>query len=350
MRLILVLITSLLISLFTTFFTRKFAIKYKLGVFPDQRKVHKSFMPHLGGIGIFCGFISGLITAIFIVPEFLDIILKDYIGIIIASVLIFILGLVDDIKGLTPGIKFTGQFIAVTIIIFFGFEINVVDNPIGSIINLGLVSIPITYLWVIGVNNAVNLLDGLDGLAAGVCVIVGIVFLISGLQNNDLATIILTIALIGSLLGFLRFNSHPASIFMGDTGSLFLGFIVAVLGIKAFYSADSSVKLIIPIIALAIPIGDTSVAFFRRLNQGKHPFKPDKDHLHHRLIYLGLSHRQAVYIIYFISILYAISAYLILTQSTFFGVVIFSVTVIISFIGLKRIGYLEAQRIKTNPF
>ncbi|HEM48754.1 MAG TPA: hypothetical protein ENO27_00955, partial [Caldithrix sp.] len=347
MRLIFVLITALLISLITTFFTRKLAIKYKLGVFPDQRKVHKSFMPHLGGIGIFCGFISGLIAAIFIIPGFLDIILKEYIGILIASAFIFLLGLIDDIKGLTPGIKFTGQFIAVTIIIFCGFIIRFVDNPIGHVINLGLLSIPITYLWVIGVNNAVNLLDGLDGLAAGVCVIAGLVFLISGVQNDNSATILLTIALIGSLLGFLRFNAHPASIFMGDTGSLFLGFIIAVLGIKAFMSADQSVKLIIPIIALAIPIGDTSVAFFRRLNQGKHPFKPDKDHLHHRLIYLGLSHRQAVYIIYFISLLYAVSAYLILTQSTFFGVVVFSLTVLISLIGLKRIGYLEAQRIKT---
>jgi UDP-GlcNAc:undecaprenyl-phosphate GlcNAc-1-phosphate transferase len=347
MRLIFVLITALFISLIVTFFTREFAIKHKFGVFPDQRKVHKSFMPHMGGIGIFSGFISGLLLAIFIIPEFSDILLEEYFGILIASVLIFIVGLVDDIKGLTPGIKFTGQFVAVTIIVLSGFIITIVDNPIGGMINLGILSIPITYLWVIGVNNAVNLLDGLDGLAAGVSIIAGIVFLISGMQNNDPATIILTIALIGSLLGFLRFNSHPASIFMGDTGSLFLGFIVAILGIKAFESADYSVKLIIPMIALAIPIGDTSVAFFRRLNQGKHPFKPDKDHLHHRLIYLGLSHRQTVYIIYFVSILYAISAYLILTQSTFFGVVIFSITAIISFVGLKRIGYLEAQRIKT---
>ena len=347
MHLIFVLIISLLISLIVTYYTRKFAVKYKLGVYPDQRKVHKSFMPHMGGIGIFAGFMSGTLLAIFIIPEFIDVLIKDYSSILIASILIFILGLVDDIKGLTPGIKFFGQFIAVTLIVFGGFRITSVDNPIGSIINLGILAVPITYLWVIGVNNAVNLLDGLDGLAAGVCVIAGTIFLISSLQNEDPATIILTLALIGSLLGFLRFNSHPATIFMGDTGSLFLGFIIAVLGVKAFNAAENSVKLIIPMIALAIPIGDTSVAFFRRLNQGKHPFKPDKDHLHHRLIYLGLSHRQAVYIIYFISILYAISAYLILTQSTFLGVVVFFITVLISFIGLKRIGYLEAQRIKT---
>ena len=143
-------------------------------------------------------------------------------------------------------------------------------------------------------------MDGLDGLAAGVCIIAGVVFLISGLQTNDPVTIILTLALIGSLLGFLKFNSHPATIFMGDTGSLFLGFIIAILGIRAFDTAEHTVRLIIPMIALAIPIGDTSVAFFRRLNQGKHPFKPDKDHLHHRLIYLGLSHRQAVYIILYL--------------------------------------------------
>lgn len=347
MQFIFILITSLFISLVTTYFTRRIALQYKLGVFPDQRKVHKSFMPHLGGVGIFTGVMAGIVLAIFIMPEFLDILIKDYIGILIAAILIFTLGLADDIKGLTPGIKFLVQFIAVTIVILTGFKLTTVDNPIGGIINLGILSIPLTYLWIVGVNNSVNLLDGLDGLAAGVCVIVSIVFLISGLQNNDPVTVILTIALIGSLFGFLKFNTHPASIFMGDTGSLFLGFMIAILGIRAFDSTEHSVRLIIPMIALAIPIGDTSVAFFRRLNQGKHPFKPDKDHLHHRLIYLGLSHRQAVYIIYFVSILYAISAYLILTQSTYFGVVIFIITVLISFFGLKRIGYLEAQRIKT---
>ncbi|MEJ2055420.1 MAG: MraY family glycosyltransferase, partial [Calditrichaceae bacterium] len=289
MQFVLILAVSVIISLFATYFTRKIAVKYKLGVFPDQRKVHKSFMPHLGGIGIFAGFISGLGVAFLILPEFISLFIKSYTGILIAAFFVFGLGLLDDLRGLTPGIKFIGQFIAVSIVIFSGFKIETVDNPLGSMIELGILSIPITYLWVIGVNNAVNLLDGLDGLAAGVSVIAAVIFLISAFKVDDPVAVVLTIALIGSLLGFLRYNSHPASIFMGDTGSLFLGFIIAVLGIKAFQSSEYGVRLIIPMIVLAIPIGDTSVAFFRRLNMGKHPFKPDKDHLHHRLIYLGLS-------------------------------------------------------------
>lgn len=347
MKLLLILLSALGSGLIATYLTRILATRFQIGSFPDPRKMHQTFMPHMGGLGIVIGFLSGIAASYFILNEFFQLLVAQYGVVILAAMLMVITGILDDVRGLSPYQKFLGQFLSVTLLIIFDCRIQALQNPTGSIIHLGIIGIPFTYLWMIGVSNAINLLDGLDGLAGGVSLIIAAVFLIAGFQNGDWATILITIVLIGSLIGFLRFNYHPASIFMGDTGSLFLGFIIAAIAIRGFETRPGSVQLIIPMIALAIPIGDTSVAFFRRLNKGHHPFKADKDHLHHRLIYLGLSHRQAVHIIYFVSLLYGISAYLILSQATFLGAIVFALTVFISFIVLQRIGYLEAQRVKT---
>lgn len=346
MNYLILFIVSLLGGLSVTYLTRKFATQYHIGTFPDPRKMHRSFMPHMGGLGIFFGFLSGLICSYIILPDYFEVIFINYSAVLGSTLIMITTGILDDTKGLNPAQKFLGQFVAVTILVLAGIQIKSIYNPFGTMINLGFLSIPITYLWMIGISNAINLLDGLDGLAAGVSLVITTVFLISGFQNGDMATVIISLSLLGGIIGFLRFNYHPASIFMGDTGSLFLGFLIAAISIRAYEMQEGSIQLLIPIITLAIPIGDTSVAFFRRLNKGHHPFKADKDHLHHRLIYLGLSHRQAVHIIYFISLLYGFSAYFILSQATFLGAIVFILTVIVSFIGLQRIGYLEAQRSK----
>jgi UDP-GlcNAc:undecaprenyl-phosphate GlcNAc-1-phosphate transferase len=347
MNILIIFILSITVALTVTFMTRKLAAKYRIGEYPDKRKVHRGFMPHMGGFGIFAGFVSGIAISALLDPICFQTLISKYAGILIASAMIIALGAYDDLKGLNAPKKFCGQFIAVTVIIAMGCKIETIYNPFGPNINLGVFSIPITYLWLIGVSNAVNLLDGLDGLAAGVSVIVTAIFLIIACQNNDAATIVITISLLAGLLGFLKFNYYPASIFMGDTGSLFLGLILAALSIRAFETQPGNISILVPVIALAIPIGDTSIAFFRRLNKGRHPFKPDKDHLHHRLIYLGLSHNQAVHLIYLASLLFGLTAYLITTQSAFFGILLLLFVIVISIFGLKRIGYLEAQRIKT---
>jgi len=149
------------------------------------------------------------------------------------------------------------------------------------------------------------------------------------------------------LLGFLRSNYHPASIFMGDTGSLFLGFLLAAIALRGLQNSEGNIDLLIPIITLAVPIGDTTLAFFRRLNRGQHPFSPDKDHLHHRLLFLGLSHRQAVHIIYLFSFLFGLAAFLISTESPIYGILLLLLVTLIAILSLYRLGYLEAQKIKT---
>lgn len=340
-------VIALATALATTYWTRRLAIRFKIGELPDKRTMHQGFMPLSGGFGIYAGFLSGIITSAIFLPSAWPEISEKYWGILAASAVIVALGFYDDLKKLSAAKKFAGQFAAVTLIILSGGVIQTIQVPFASALPLGILAIPVTYLWLIGVSNAINLLDGLDGLAAGISLIVAGVFLVLAWQSGDVPLIIITVALIAGLIGFLRFNYYPASIFMGDTGSLFLGLILAALALPGFQSASGQISLFIPVVALAIPIGDTSVAFFRRLNKGRHPFKPDKDHLHHRLIYLGLSHKQAVHLIFAAAFIYGLTAYLIATQSAFFGSVLLFFVLLLSILGLNRMGYLEAQRIKT---
>ncbi len=344
---LIIFIIALLTGLLVTHLTRKVALRFEIGEKPDPRKIHKTFMPHMGGFGIYAGFIIGIFsTALFWPALFLQIV-TQFKGILLASVLIVALGVYDDLHGLTAGKKFLGQFIAATIIILFGVQIERISLPFAMDIELGVMAIPITYLWLIGVSNAVNLLDGLDGLAAGISFIAGVVFAALAYLNHNFAFFVVNLALIGGLLGFLKFNHYPAKIFMGDTGSLFLGLILAAISIKGFETTPGRIGLFVPLLVLAIPIGDTSVAFFRRLNKGKHPFKPDKDHLHHRLIYLGLSHPQAVYLIYLAGVSYGVTAFLLARHYFLLGGMLLAIVLILSAYGLKRLGYLEAQRLKT---
>ncbi len=344
--LILVVIVSSSVALMVTFLVKKFAIKHQIGTFPNERMVHTGFIPRLGGIGIVSGFFTGILFSILLFQP-IDKSSFQYLFILLGVIVIVAVGSYDDLKGLNALRKFLGQFIAASLVIFSGCTIDVIVNPFGPNLSLGLFSIPITYLWIIGVTNAVNLLDGLDGLAAGVSFIVSLVFATMGFVNGNLPVVILGISLAGAIIGFLRYNYHPASIFMGDSGSLFLGFILAALSLKSFENSASNIAMLLPLIALAIPIGDTAVSFFRRLNKGKHPFKPDKDHLHHRLIYLGLTHKQAVHIIYMLSIAYGATALLMALDIQIVGFVMLVLSLAFSVLGLKRLGYLEARKSKT---
>ncbi|MCB0284045.1 MAG: sugar transferase, partial [Calditrichaeota bacterium] len=297
-------------------------------------------------IGIFSGFIFALLISIILFSDDLKN-MNNYFAILTATIFILIIGITDDIKGLNALRKFGGQFIAASLVVFSGCRIDTIINPFGPDLSLGILSIPLTYLWLIGITNAVNLLDGLDGLAAGVSLIASLVFAVIAFINGNLIILIFCLSLAAGILGFLKHNYHPASIFMGDTGSLFLGFTLAALSLKTFENSSTSVAMLLPVLVLAIPIGDTSVSFFRRLNRGKHPFKPDKDHLHHRLLYAGLTHKQAVHIIYMLSLAYGITALLIAFGAQVFGFTMLLVSVVMSALGLKRLGYLEARKYKT---
>ncbi len=338
---------ALVAGLVVTYVTRALALRFKIGEMPDPRKVHKTFMPHMGGFGIYAGFLIGILSTTFLAPEIFQQILNQFGGILLASIFIVVLGVYDDLKGLTAGKKFLGQFLAATIVIASGCVIERISLPFATDIELGPLAIPLTYLWLIGVSNAVNLLDGLDGLAAGISVIASSVFALLAYLNGNWAFLIISLSLIGGLLGFLKFNRFPATIFMGDTGSLFLGLILAAISIRGFETTPGRIGLFVPLLILAIPIGDTSVAFFRRLNKGKHPFKPDKDHLHHRLVYLGVAHPHAVYLLYLMGVAFGLTAFLLAQHYFLIGGIALFVVLLLAALGLKRLGFLEAQRTKT---
>ena len=347
MESILIVSLALVIGLLATRLTKTVAIKYNIGTVPDQRKIHLGFIPHMGGLGIYFGGLSGLLVALIWKEYYWHMFTIKYAGILTGATIMLITGIVDDTRGLKASQKFLLQLIAATIVIYTGCKIENIINPFGDPIKLGLFSIPLTYLWLIGITNAMNLLDGLDGLASGVGLLALATFAILSFQQQDWMTFGFCLAFIGGILGFLYFNYHPASIFMGDTGSLFLGFLIAALAVRGLQKSEGNIALLVPIITLAVPIGDTSLAFFRRIYQGHHPFSPDKDHLHHRLLFLGLSHRQAVHIVYLFSFLFGLAAILMATETGIYGILIALLIFMIAILSLRRMGYLEAQKIKT---
>ena len=344
---LLIFILTMVVSVIVTRQTISIATRFKIGSLPDNRKIHIGFVPSLGGVGIVFGVGLGLVISLIWQDFFWQEISLHYVGIAIGAILMFFTGILDDTRGLSAQQKFIAQIFAAGIVILFGCRLETVINPFGPPIQLGILAVPVTFFWLIWVTNAINLLDGLDGLAGGVSVIVLFVFTILSAQQSDLFTMILCLVMIAGIAGFLRYNLHPAKIFMGDTGALFIGFMIAAISLQGLQRSDGNVALLVPIVALALPLGDSALAFIRRLNRGRHPFHADKDHLHHRLIFLGLSQKQAVYIIYMACILFGLTAYVIAREEMVSGSTLLIIVLLVAILSLVRLGYLEAQKRKT---
>jgi UDP-GlcNAc:undecaprenyl-phosphate GlcNAc-1-phosphate transferase len=226
-------------------------------------------------------------------------------GLLLGCLAILALGIYDDLMGAGARLKLTVQVAVAVAMWWAGFRLDVVANPFGAPIAFGALSLPVTVLWIVGVTNAVNLIDGLDGLAGGVALAaVGAIFFVS-LQSDRLVMALFMAALGGSLLGFLRYNFNPASIFLGDSGSLFLGFVLATTSLQSAVKSTTAVALIVPIVALGLPIGDTLLAMVRRAARGQPIFAADRGHVHHRLLELGLSHRATVLVLYALCVILA---------------------------------------------
>jgi UDP-GlcNAc:undecaprenyl-phosphate GlcNAc-1-phosphate transferase len=264
-----------------------------------RRRVHERQVPRLGGVAIFLPVTLSLLLGLWIVPEgnrsLND---KALIGLLVASGCIFLLGVYDDIRGTNAPVKLTVQVIAAGLLYFSGVHIWEVWTPFGWMMTLGIFALPFTVLWLVGLSNGMNLLDGVDGLTAGVAAMVSLTILFISLGMGNIQLSLTAAALAGSLLGFLWFNFYPAQIFLGDCGALFLGFFLAAMSVLGNQKSASAVAMAVPIVALGIPIFDTSLAFIRRVLRGKHPFQADQDHLHHRLLALGLSQTRVVLTLY----------------------------------------------------
>lgn len=295
---------------------RSLAFQYNLVDAPNHRSVHKKPIPRVGGVAIVGGFIVGLLYFYWLgklVPDFEGLIRFPPAQMLIGALIMAGTGLYDDLRGMRPHVKLYFQCIVALLIILGGFRFNLGFLPLDD---LGLIkeviAIGLTFLWIVGMINAVNLLDGLDGLAAGVSLIaissLTICIAVTG-QGPD---IIFVAAFIGTIIGFLVFNSHPAAIFMGDTGSLFLGFLLATFALPVTAQAHNGLSFLVPIAALGLPIMDTTIAIVRRALARKGIFVADKDHIHHRLSSrLGLSHRSTVVCLYGVSMIFGLTAVMI---------------------------------------
>lgn len=269
--------------------------------FPDERKVHTRAIPRIGGIAMVAGVFLPLI--LWLVPQ------QQVVGLLIGMGVILLFGVWDDCKNLDYRVKFLGQLLAALVVVVYG-GVRIEIIPFSGLDALPIYwSIPLTVFILMGVTNAINLADGLDGLAGGTTLLsLGAIALLAYLEHEGVVVFIV-LALIGSILGFLRFNTHPARIFMGDGGSQFLGFSVGVSVLMLTHHEGSHLSPALPILLLGLPILDTAMVIGQRLYEGRSPFSPDKNHIHHKLLALGFDHYEAVFFIYIVQAALVISAY-----------------------------------------
>ncbi len=343
--LVLIFGISLGISYLLTPLMRNIALKTGILSKPERRKVHTKPVPYLGGLGIYFAFVIATLAVFYVNPQLKREFSEQIKGLLIGGTLIVILGLWDDIRNIRAITKLLGQVVVALVLFGYKFRIELFTNPFGGEIHIPLFwSALLTVVWIVGVINALNLIDGLDGLAAGVTLIASIALLSIALSLHNYITVLLLVTLAGSALGFLRLNFYPARIFMGDAGSMFLGYILAsCVLLEIQYKAATAVALLIPITALTIPIYDTSMAVVRRVLKRTPIFRADKKHLHHRLLSMGLSHKQVVLFLYLVCAYFGIIAFLFVLIPKEYAFVLLILLGMGVFMGIRTIGFIERK-------
>ncbi len=278
---------------------------------PDDRRVNRIPIPRMGGLAIFMGFMLSLI--LFVEMS------QPVMGVMLGTLIIACMGAVDDIVSLRPWVKLAVQLLAAAVAIRCGVVFRAISNPnfLSEIttIQIGYLSIPLTVLWILACTNAVNLIDGLDGLAVGVSTISSLTMLVVSLSVSEPVVSVILAALVGACIGFMPYNLNPAKIFMGDVGSQMLGFVLSTVSIMGLFKLHAIITFFVPLMALAVPLADTAFAFFRRINNGQSPFQADKKHFHHRLLAMGMSQKQAVAVLYGVSAVMGLIAVLLTGRS-----------------------------------
>ena len=310
-RILLAVAIAFAISFAAVPVVKTFATKVGAIDIPDgKRRVHDHPIPRMGGLAIFLGFLLSVVL-------FADI-TRQVRGILIGAVLIVACGAIDDVVNLRAWIKLLVQVAAAVIAVAHGVVIEFFSNPNifsdNVLLVLGWLSIPVTVLWIVGITNSVNLIDGLDGLAVGVSTIASVTMFVVALLVSEGNVALLLAALMGACLGFMPYNLNPANIFMGDTGALLLGYVLSTLSVVGMFKTYALVTFVVPILALFLPLFDTTCSFFRRILRGQSPMHPDRGHLHHRLIDMGLSQKQAVAILYSVSAILGLCAVVLATD------------------------------------
>ncbi len=324
---------SLLISWALTPAVKRLAFRLGAVDRPNARKVHHRIMPRMGGLAIVIAFMTAALTTMELTT--------DVIGILLGGCVIAAVGIADDMFQLAARVKLAGQIAAALVPVLFGVRIEWLNNPWGGYFYLDYLAVPFTVFWIVSFTNVVNLIDGLDGLAAGVSAIASVTVIMVALQQGLYPVAVLTACLAGGIIGFIRYNFNPATIFMGDTGSLFLGYMLAAISIFGAVKSAATIALLVPAIALGLPIMDTAFAIIRRYKNNRPIFQPDKGHIHHRLLAMGFSQRQAVIFMYLISAGLCLTAILLTEVEGIYAIVLLAVLVAFIFVGAKKIGILK---------
>lgn len=350
---VLTLFVAFLTVVLLTPFVRWISMRLHIGdASTEARKIHKGTIPTMGGVAIFFGAMAAFLVGYWLSPELAQLIDRGLWAVLLGATMICLTGMLDDVVSLNFKTKFASQIAIATFTVVFGeHRITEILNPFGENILLAEpFSSVLTVIWIVGICNAVNLIDGLDGLAAGVVGIGAATMAVISALYGDVALALGYATISGATLGFLRYNFNPATIFMGDTGALFIGYLMACLPLFHAPSATDGI-IWIQVLILGFPIADTLLAPVRRMLSGSHPFKADREHIHHRLMFfIGLSHKHTVLRIYSISIVLCVAALLTVFVMQSFGAqgamviyLILSAMLALGAVGLRRLGYFTAM-------
>lgn len=319
------------------------AIAIGLGIVdkPGGRKVHRGNMPTMGGVAIAVAFFAGTLVAFHAIPGAMDRFSLKYAGFCVGASIVVILGVIDDIKPLRARPKLFVQVIAAAVLVACGFVVEEFTVPFVGKVSLGFLGVIFTLIWIIGITNAINLLDGLDGLAAGVSAISSFFIFLSAIDQHEYVVAFLAFALVGACAGFLPYNFYPARIFMGNPGSMFLGFTLSAISVVSFQKSKTIITLFVPVIALGVPIIDTTLAIVRRLAKKKHIFQADKEHIHHKLLFREESQRRVVLSLYFLSTCFGMIALSFRGIKGLYAIAALVIVVVVTYRWMKDSGFLD---------
>ena len=330
-RVLLALGVAAVISYLATPFVKKLAFRIgAVDVPKDNRRMHKKPIPRLGGLAIVIAFL--LCTFLFVGME------KQLQGVLLGAIIILVVGILDDCLALPAMPKFVAQIAAAIIVVLHGCEIRYVTNPFSAgLLDLGFLAGPVTVFWIVLMTNAVNFIDGLDGLAVGVSGISTATMLVISLLMGEEGVAVILAALLGACIGFIPYNFNPAEIFMGDTGSTFLGFVLASLSVLGLFKMYAVISFLVPFLILGVPFFDITFAVIRRLARHQNPMTADRGHIHHRLIDMGLNQKQSVAIVYMLTGVLGLAAVLLANSTGTKAFILFATVFVVAVLGFAVI-------------
>ncbi|MGH2404568.1 MAG: MraY family glycosyltransferase [bacterium] len=346
---------ALLVTYAMTPLVRSIAQRVGAIDYPGGRRINTEPTPRLGGIAIYAGFVAAAAVAM-VITRPIEVVGngvmyirfpvalqtdRGLLGIMLGGTFLLACGIYDDIRGMHPALKFLAMLAAAAVLIPFGLATQFLTHPLtGQTIPAGPWGAAFTIVWVVAVVNVINFIDGVDGLAAGIAAIAATTLLLTAVHKSDAVAISLAAALVGTAVGFLRHNFNPARIFMGDSGSMFLGYVLGGLSVMGLYKSYTAISLLVPILALGVPIADTAFAIVRRFRSRQPVYLPDRGHLHHRLLDRGLSQRQTVFLLYLVSAVLGLGALALANVNRGGSIVTLGLIVTVLLVGARRMGLL----------